>query len=175
MSRTQWQFCCFLFAVSGLLFCSLAGCGKKSLSGAAPVSGTVTYQGKPLEGATVMFRKQGQDLTSGGLATATTDAQGIFALQSRVGPTDVVDGVVPGEYQVIISKSIPPNGMSEADYKQKLAEEDKIMAEKGVVPPDKQTPPKVEMLPAQYSDSQKTTLKATVPAGGDTSLKFDLK
>jgi hypothetical protein len=31
------------------------------------------------------------------------------------------------------------------------------------------------MLPAEYSDSQKSTLKATIPAGGDTGLKFNLK
>ncbi|MGI6420071.1 MAG: hypothetical protein ACOX1P_30930 [Thermoguttaceae bacterium] len=174
--RTQWQFCCLLTVVAGLVFCSLAGCNKpRTLAGTAPASGTVTYQGKPLEGATVMFRKQGQDLTSGGLATGTTDAQGNFSLQSRIGPTDVVDGAIQGEYEVIISKFIPPGGMSEEEYKQKLAEEERIMAEKGAVPADKQAPPKVEMLPAEYSDSQKSTLKATIPAGGDTGLKFNLK
>lgn len=161
--------------LAGLVICSSTGCGGK-LPNAAPVSGTVLYDGKPLEGATVTFRSQSEEgMVGGGLALGTTDSNGKFTLQSHLGPKDVAKGVVPGDYRVSISKFVPPNGMSDSEYEQKRADEAKVMEADGIVPPDKQVPPKIELLAAIYSDTKKTTLKATIPEGGDQDLKFELK
>ena len=176
MKMTPRMLCCAALVVTGLVLCSLPGCGKPPLPDTVPVAGTVTYQGAPLEGATVTFRNTSiAALDAGGLAMGTTDAEGKFVVQSHFGPTDVAEGVVPGEYRVTVSKFIPPNGMSEEEYQQKLAEEEKIMEAEGAIPPDKETPPQVEMLPAKYSSSQESTLTATIADEGDTAMSFDLE
>jgi len=175
MKKLQRQLSRFVVTLTGMWICFAAGCGGQ-LPDAVPTSGTVLYEGKPLEGATVTFRSEAQgEMAEGVLALGTTDSQGKFTLQSRVGPTDVVDGLVPGDYRVAISKFVPPKGMSETEYEAKRAEEARIMETEGFVPPNKQAPPKVELLAPEYSDTRKTTLKATIPKEGNESLEFDLK
>ena len=70
-----------------------AGCGD-SLS-LLPASGTVTYNGKPLEGALVTFLSEDNKLGSG-----TTDAAGKYVI-TTLGKS----GAVAGKHQVAITKS----------------------------------------------------------------------
>jgi hypothetical protein len=82
------QWCCLALAC-------IAGCGSAS---SVPVEGTITLQGKPLEGATVMFTS-----TRGngpGPFVAKTDESGRFALGPRDRPGD---GAEAGEYSVVIA------------------------------------------------------------------------
>jgi hypothetical protein len=64
---------------------------------AAPVkvSGTVTFDGKPLDGATVTFHPEAKD---GKKATGKTDANGNYTLK-----TDGAEGAAPGKHRVLIS------------------------------------------------------------------------
>ncbi|MFG0335441.1 MAG: hypothetical protein ACF8TS_18945, partial [Maioricimonas sp. JB049] len=59
----------------------------------APVTGTVMYQGEPVEGATVVFTPAGSQATG---AVAKTDASGKFELMTY----EPGDGAIPGKYQV---------------------------------------------------------------------------
>src|SRR5687768_8931885 len=79
-----------------MLVC-LAGCGGSSKT--SPVSGVVLLDGKPVADATVQFvpQNKGRD------ATGQTDKSGEFAM-TTFKPRD---GVLPGEYKVVIS---PPTG-----------------------------------------------------------------
>lgn len=61
----------------------------------APVTGTVTMGGKPLEGAQVTFTPQ-----TGGLSGGTTDATGRFELYYKAD----LKGAVPGKHTIKISK-----------------------------------------------------------------------
>jgi hypothetical protein len=71
-----------------------AGCGRVEQAATSPVEGTVTFQGKPVAGASVMFMGKGP------MAHGDTDAQGHFKLMTnRPG-----DGAAPGDYNVSISK-----------------------------------------------------------------------
>ncbi|MCC9607738.1 carboxypeptidase-like regulatory domain-containing protein [Blastopirellula sp. JC732] len=65
----------------------------------APVSGTVTVNGRPLEGATVAFAPQGESLNTGRPSLAQTDADGHFQLQTVNG----IDGAVIGRHLVAIT------------------------------------------------------------------------
>ena len=115
-----------------------AGCGGASNPNAnlIPVTGTVTMDGKPLEGASVTFMGPGQ----GG--SGVTDAAGKYEITHfRAGK-----GVDAGDYSVLISKlvmangsPIPPGTESAADLNTK------------------------ELVPQQYNAV--TTLKANVKAG----------
>src|SRR5262245_6481550 len=84
--------CCGLVLVIGAL--SLAGCdaGPKFL----PVTGVVTLDGKPVEGATVAFAP----IPAGIASVGVTDSAGRFTLQSQ---TDKA-GAVAGKYNVTVIK-----------------------------------------------------------------------
>ena len=73
----------------------LAGCVDDSL-GTVPVTGVVELDGKPVEGATVVFKPDGE----GRAASGTTDAQGKFKLTTEVNG----DGALPGNYKVGVTK-----------------------------------------------------------------------
>lgn len=83
----------------------LTGCGstESPYPPTVPVDGTVTYQGEPLEGALVTFKR-----AEGKGAVGRTDAAGHFQLTTYV-PND---GAEVGSYQVEIVKYAPqPEGL----------------------------------------------------------------
>lgn len=82
--------CRIPFAVT-LVALALTGCGDGL--GLVPVTGTVTFDGAPLAGATVVFRPG-----HGRLSAGTTDAEGRYALRY----TDDKAGALPGEHTVQI-------------------------------------------------------------------------
>ena len=142
-----------------LLALWVVGCGpadKPVPAGLVPVSGTVTMDGKGLNGATVMFiPTSGQAVDAGGL----TDEAGKYELKSGEGKGT---GALPGEYRVVVTRLTKPDG--------------------SVVPPSPEKSPMQlmteenakESVPAQYSDLLRSKLKATVAAGGGTH-DFPLK
>jgi hypothetical protein len=71
-----------------------AGCGAKTPA-TSSVTGVVTFNGTPLEGAQVTFFGEGRP------AAGIADAQGRFQLMT-FGPGD---GALPGEYVVVITKT----------------------------------------------------------------------
>jgi Domain of unknown function (DUF6795) len=81
-----------------VLLSAAAGCDGRRTP--VPVSGTVTLDGQPVEGATVTFHLVSDD-KDGRLATGQTDRTGTFRLR-----TGDEDGVRPGDYKVVIVKSV---------------------------------------------------------------------
>ena len=153
----------------------LASIGCVSKIPTVSATGTVSYKGKPLEGASVMFGRGGRDITKGEIAIGTTDANGRFALTTYVGPQEELKGAVVSKYDVTISKYIIPPGMTEAQYKALVAEVDKISASGGMVPEGHQLPDLVEMLPAKYSAIGKSVLTAEITPKGKNDFQFDLQ
>lgn len=77
----------------------LCGCGGPKGPDLTPVTGSVTYKGRPLAGVNVTFLPE-----SGPGAFATTDADGKFSLK-----TNGKEGAVNGKHQIsIASAAIPP-------------------------------------------------------------------
>ena len=133
-----------------LLVLLLAGCGKSSTS---PVEGVVSLDGKPLAGASIQFVPQG----TGRDATGETDQNGQFVM-STFSPRD---GVMAGEYKVVIS---PPIGT--ADTAQYGSSDDAMAAA------SKSKPAAKPAFPEKYTRADQTPLKQTVPVQG--SVKFEL-
>ncbi|MDX1969272.1 MAG: hypothetical protein SFV23_18995 [Planctomycetaceae bacterium] len=92
---------CVRWLSCGLLLTGLLGCGGDGRPRLIPVSGTVTLDGNPLEGAIVGFQpiadaKEKFQRPPGGI----TDAAGKFVL----GTYDKTDGAPVGKYKVVIQK-----------------------------------------------------------------------
>ena len=140
-----------------LVLCALVviavGCGRDpNLPPLVPVTGTITLNGKPVEGASVSFIPVGT--TRGNGATGYTKAEGKYELVAPGGDK----GVPVGEYRVTVSKLVNPDGSP-------------YSGESGLAPMDS---PAKEVLPPRYCDFDQTVLKATVPEGGSDSLDFSL-
>src|SRR5438067_11098108 len=145
---------------AGWLVCLLAaaGCGGKYTPVA--VSGVVTLDGKPVEGATVYFYAVG-DERDGRPAHGTTDKEGAFRL-STLGDED---GALRRRYKVVIAKYVPtlPN-LKIPDFPDTLEGRnarsdflDRNFAAKGIQPFK-------NALPARYGDSNTTPLECDVTA-----------
>ena len=152
-----------------------AGCsGQADRIQLVPVDGTVTYQGKPLSGATVTFAPD-----KGPLAMTMTDENGKFAFASGVQP-----GVAVGRVNVGIAAT-PAGQISAADvaavskpaqtdeeaaaYLQKAGEMQKKMAE------NPQPQPPKSLIPKKYTKVDTSGLSFTIRANGDNHLTIELK
>jgi hypothetical protein len=85
--------------MAGLLLFTAVGCGGPETEPPVPVSGKITFKGKPVDGAQVTFLSKAQ--TGGRSASGRTGADGTFKLTTF--KTD--DGALPGEYAITVSKS----------------------------------------------------------------------
>jgi hypothetical protein len=126
-----------------LLALFAAGCSKTDPS-FVPVSGTITFNDQPLANATVTFIPKDGTPGFGGLGK--TDAAGRYKVR---GSRDDATGIPPGEYRVVISKRLMPDGSE--------------------VPANDNTPPMnspaKESLSAAYSSMAASTLSASVRPG----------
>ncbi|QDU26482.1 hypothetical protein ETAA8_15600 [Anatilimnocola aggregata] len=128
-----------------LVLCvTFAGCGAQGPA-TIPVSGVVTFDGKPLSGAMITFVPQGDTSGRGGLAQ--TDDEGKFVARTQDGKTiEGIAGLVPGQYKVLVNKLVKPDGTL-------------------FVPTEEQAPIDAnarEVIPLPYSDFERTTLTAEV-------------
>jgi hypothetical protein len=141
-----------ILIVMSLVAC---GCGRQTdrwlaaRPATAPASGEVTFGGKPLEGAIVIF----QPTAPGGIgASALTDDKGGFKLQTF--PPKL--GAVPGTYSVSIMKTeMPPAGTAPAD------EGGPVLV--------------VSAIPEKYAVPTESGLVAVIPESGTEDLVFHLK
>lgn len=138
------------------------GCGP-STPETVPVTGTVTYKDKPVEGATVNFLGVGSSVA----ASDKTDADGKFALKTMFGET-IVDGAVPGKHNVAIVKTTAPSAGEVGDPKEMMAE----MAKNPTMTDDFQAK---SLLPEKYNNPDRSGLVVEVTEGAANDFTFDLK
>jgi hypothetical protein len=139
MSLQDRTLCLLLLAAAGLV-----GCGRGG--GLAPVSGTVTYRGQPVPGASVAFIPE----TVGALpASGLTDNTGRYELMTTVPG----DGVPPGKYLVAITARGPDKPLPPGEASVVVGD---------AVPGD-------PLIPERYFQPDTSGLTAEVPAGGTTA------
>ena len=131
------------------------GCNSESadIERVVPVSGVLTYQGKPLEDFQVTFMPEDGRRP----ATGVTNGAG----ELKLGTNDVGDGAPPGLSKVAVVWVGPPSTAEPG-------------AEVIVDDPSKLPKPKVR-IPAKYNDPAKSGLTQDVPWSGISDLKIDLK
>jgi hypothetical protein len=127
----------------------------------APVSGTVLFQGKPFEGAEVVFRSDSVPRN----AVGKTDSQGKFRLTTY----ENHDGAIIGEYRVTVTKTQVNQEMTgdaanpSASYGAGMA-----AAASGKIETKND-------LPAKYANAETSGLKATVTKEGPNEFEFKLE
>jgi hypothetical protein len=125
-----------------------AGCAGSEGPSTVDVTGTVTYNGSPLEGANVLF--QPVDDSANALASqALTDAAGRFELATHVGGGKFRLGVPAGKYLVAITKL------------------DTAAISTTHAPPQ-------NVLPKKFSSPTTSALTANVVAGNENDFSFNL-
>src|SRR5262245_41289508 len=108
MSRVR--FLSWAMGAAALMALAVPGCGG---GGKVKVTGVVTPDDRPVEGALVTFIPV--DQKGGQIATGTTDKEGGFQL----GTTKPNDGAFPGQYKITVvyaegAEPPPARGMKEA-------------------------------------------------------------
>jgi hypothetical protein len=133
------------------------GCGapeKPIPEGLVPVTATVTLDGKPVGGANVsLMPTGGQGMYAGGV----TDENGVIEFHTADGQAK---GAMPGDYQVVVSRLVMPDGSTAVPTGDKSPLQLEIEGAK-------------ESLPKPYTDMATSKLKTTVPAdGGPLEIKL---
>ncbi|MEQ9406957.1 MAG: hypothetical protein RIK87_04495 [Fuerstiella sp.] len=158
-------FCCILSTV----LMTFTGCGGGvDRPQTYPVSGTVMYNGKPVEKASVSFWVDGASRA----ATGVTDAEGKFQLSMF----EANDGALPGEHTITVSKVEPGAAAAGGPTPEQMLADPNALAQMGAATTDKggkNSGPK-KLIPAKYGDRMNTTLKETVTADGDNQFVLQL-
>ncbi len=129
---------------------AMGGCGSGRPK-TVPVTGTVTLDAKPVEGASVMFMPE----AGGKPAVGVTDKDGRFTLKTF----EPGDGALPGKHNVSITKQETTGFTADKD---------------GLSGPPGPGGPKVTwIVPQKYSDAKNSGLTADVKPGMGP-LNFDL-
>ena len=137
-----------------LLCCLFVGCrGGSSFPDPVPVTGTITLNGAPLEGAIVSFFTEGVSRLAGGL----TDAEGKYSVDAYPGNATVLVTKITGggeAAELEIDPENPEAGISNT--------ETDVVAEA------------TNEVPAKYSNRENSPLKAEIKAEGTNDFPFDL-
>ncbi|MCA9049309.1 MAG: carboxypeptidase regulatory-like domain-containing protein [Planctomycetaceae bacterium] len=151
------------FGLCLVVFSLLAGCGGGGAAPPAPVfpvSGVVTYKGKPLSGADVTFSSEAANRSAFG----RTDDQGRYRLTTFSSN----DGAVEGKQSVMISKFVAPVA---------AVPEPGVESEQYIPPgygPEEKKPETKPEIPEKYSKPETSGLIAVVNSPGPNEINFEL-
>jgi hypothetical protein len=142
------------------------GCsGEPDLGQFATVSGTVTHNGTPVDGAKVEFHGTTESAEGAtDLFSAYTDSTGKYVI-SGVGKNP---GIPPGLYKVVVTKYLGKKAAPGEEYDPGQIE---AQMSDGVGT----SPSLRNLLPKEYASIDTTKLSATIEQGKNENVNFDLK
>jgi hypothetical protein len=154
---------CFAQVAAFAVLAALVGCSKNDGT-YATVSGVVTHNGTPVEGAKITFHGTVEVDGKTPAFAAMTDSSGKYAILS-VGKEP---GIPPGMYKVTVTKlegkGITPGEGMDAGQLDAMASDTGAAVKGGVV----------NLLPKQYSTAALTKLSVTLEAGKNEGKDFPL-
>ena len=137
----------------------LCGCHRTSrLAGLVNASGTLTHDGNPVEGASILFAPAPGSPPDNRAASAKTDAAGNFTLMTL----NPGDGAFPGTYRVMVTKSEATGGGI-------------IEGTEGVNPKFKDDRTSIDYLPQKYKDPATSGIEVTIPPKGTKAIEIKLE
>lgn len=144
-----------IFLIVALL---MTGCGGEGPPATYAVTGNVAFEGKPLEGANVVLVPSDP---AGKSAGAMTDEQGNFSVKTYWDSEHQLEGALPGEYGIAITK------VEKLDVPPDMKPEDVMALHM------KRGPPKA-LLPARYGAPTTSGFKVSVGDSSPEPLKLEL-
>ena len=140
----------------------LTGCGPSNPMGVVKVTGKVTMDGLPVEGARVSFVPVSE--ADGKLASGTTNSEGVYSL-TTAGAGEVM-GALPGSYQIMIVKN---ERVGEPEPNADVPPEERPVV-------DSYTLARIiKHLPVKYERASSSGLSATVEKSGKNVFDFNLE
>lgn len=171
----------------------LLGCGESvDYPDTAPLTGKVTLDGQPVEGASVMLRPVG-DPAKTHSARATSGPDGTFVVHTFFSASQDPEGAVPGKYQVSVVKyeqsgggavSAESHGAAGADTEAMKKAYQQGARRSGPGGHSAQGPGRAaamaglggqNLLPPQYADPTTSGLEVEVKEGQENTLALELK
>lgn len=149
-SALTWA-CLGLLALGELPGCSqgLVSSNTEGLEDLQPVSGSVSFEGKPTPGAIVMFFRADDPDAKGLRIAGEVDDEGIFEMSTTVS-AGTLPGVQEGKYLVSITWAKPLN------------------------PDDRDSDMGPDLLPEKYKDHKTSNLQVEIGAGENALDPFEL-
>ncbi len=161
------------FAKTSVIACLLvglvcfAGCGSDDPH--RKVTGKVTMDGAPVDGASLMFYSQDSTGEGGG---GKTDASGAYSI---VAPSTTKGGLLPGTYKVTIAKYAEVVDEDQQAYESGEITYDELQERKAAKGPYGKVETGELLTPAQYSNTNATPLTVTVTDDSKQNVfDFDL-
>ncbi len=142
-------------AITFSLLMTIAGCGSGSnVPPVYPVSGLVTFDGKPMAGGgSIAFIPLGGQ--TGKTAGGTIDKEGRYTLSTH----GEDDGSMAGEFRVVITQEV-------------VGEPESVPDGSGLTPKPVESVPAAERIGKVYSDYDKSPLTANVEAKSFNEIDF---
>ena len=163
MNLSSWK---FFVCLAALAF--LVGCADKGADvGTTAVTGTVTLDGQPVEGASVSFSPKSAD---GRAAAGKTDASGHFALTTIAAG----DGAMPGSYGVTVTKTSGGKPAMTGPPDASATPEERAAYMASVQEMQKAPREITDLLPVKYKTVADSGLTAEVKKGGKNEFTFEL-
>ncbi len=153
MLRAKWPLVVCLFSLAGLI-----GCGSETEIDTVSVTGKVTLDGEPVEGAIVTFVP---DFPKGRPAVGRTDRRGAYTLMT----VEPGDGALPGGYGIMVRKPSGSAGQTTDANQEEASRGGADMSRRSEVTYE---------LPAKYATPGKSGLKAKVTADGGNNFPLKL-
>lgn len=122
---------------------------NQGLENLQPVSGSVSFEGKPTPGAVVLFLRAGDPDAKGLRIAGIVDEEGFFEMSTTVS-AGTLPGVQEGSYIATVTWAKPIN------------------------PDDKDSDMGPDLLPEKYKDHKTSTLRVEIEAGENVLNPFEL-
>jgi hypothetical protein len=138
-----------ILSITALL--AFSSCQRSDRPKLYPVTGTITYDGKPLADATVTFLPE-----NGKVAVGATDASGNYTLSTQGEP-----GAMEGLFRISIVAMEQVKKYTPEEFEQ-LTDAERAKAHQS-------------RIPTRYANPNGTELTATVTAAGPNNFSFNLE
>jgi hypothetical protein len=144
-------------SIALIIVLTLVGCNQSpQLEGLVSASGTVMFNGTPVEGAAIIFApvSEGTNIRT---ASATTGTNGRFTLMTLY----PADGAFPGTYKVTVEKTDTTGNvrMDDTDGRSSRVVDTRMIT---------------DLLPLKYGDVSTTDLTVEIPPRGDRNIVLEL-
>ena len=145
-----------------IFLCPAIGCSAGVETNTVPVSGIVSYNGQPVEGAEVALLPADRS-SDARPARGTTETDGTFKVKTYFNQDVDEPGARPGQYTVTVTKIEPPNGLTIEEWSRANYNDPRSV------------PPLRHLVPVKYGNALNSDLSVTVQKDSKNHFSLGLR